>query len=92
LRRARLGAAQVGIPEVLWWVVAIGAMLNILLIWLFDMELRLQIILGAVFSCFIALVILLIAEMDYPFRGELSISPGPLRAVYTNSMLGQNPT
>ena len=38
LRRARLAEVTNGIPAVLWWVVGIRAFLNIVLIWMLDME------------------------------------------------------
>ena len=86
LRRARLASVTAGIPSVLWYVVAIGALLNIVLIWLFDMALHLHLILGGVLSLFLGMVIFLIAAMDNPFRGEVSISSDALRSVYESLM------
>ena len=86
LRRQRLQSVGSGIPSVLWWVVFIGALLNILLIWLLDMELHVHLILGGVMSLFIGLVIFIIAAMDHPFRGTVSISADALRSVYDSLM------
>ncbi len=86
LRRLRLASVTAGIPAVLWYVVAVGALLNIILIWLFDMELRVHLILGGVLSLFLGIVIFLIAAMDNPFRGEVSISPDALQSVYNSLM------
>jgi Protein of unknown function (DUF4239) len=40
VRRMRLANVLVGLPTVIWWVVAFGAALNIILIWLQDMEIH----------------------------------------------------
>ncbi len=86
LRRQRLQSVGSGIPTVLWWVVFIGALLNIMLIWLLDMEMHVHLILGGVLSLFIGLVIFIIAAMDHPFRGTVSISADALRSVYDSLM------
>jgi len=86
LRRIRLTNVTAGIPAVLWYVVAIGALIAILLIALFDMELRIHLILGGIFSLFLGMMIFTIAAMDNPFRGEVSISPDALQGVYDSLM------
>jgi hypothetical protein len=45
-RRARLASVATGIPAAMWWVVAIGAILDIGLILLVDMELQVDFIFG----------------------------------------------
>ena len=39
-RRERLANVTTGIPPVLWWVVGLGAILNIMLIWMLNMEIH----------------------------------------------------
>jgi hypothetical protein len=86
VRRARLAEVPDGIPGVLWWVVGIGAFLNIVLIWMLDMEVHVHVILTAVLSLFLGVVIFLVAAMDNPFRGEVSVGPGALELVYQTYM------
>jgi hypothetical protein len=86
LRRARLNSVAVGIPAVLWWVVGIGAFIALLLVAVLDMEIHVHLILGAAFSLFLGLVVFLIAAMDNPFRGEVSVTPDPFRQVYATLM------
>jgi hypothetical protein len=76
--RARLSNVTTGLPSVLWWVVAFGALMTIVLIWMQDMSAVLASILGA--------VIFLIAELDHPFRGEVSIGPESMVRVYEGVM------
>lgn len=86
LRRVRLTNVTTGIPAVLWWVVAIGALIAIVLVALFDMELQVHLILGSILSLFLGMMIFTIAAMDNPFRGEVSISPDALAGVYDSLM------
>jgi hypothetical protein len=76
----------VGIPPVLWWVVAIGALLNIALIWMFDMEIHVHLILGGMLSLFLGIVIFLIAALDNPLRGAVSVGPDAFGIVYDQLM------
>jgi hypothetical protein len=75
-----------GLPSVLWWVLAFGSLLSIMLIWLLDMEIHLHLILGGVLAGFLGIVIFLIAELDNPFRGEVSIGPDSISLVYDTLM------
>src|SRR6516164_63136 len=84
--RARLSNVSTGLPAVLWWVVAFGALLNIILIWMQDMEIHVHLILGAVLASILGAVIFLIAELDNPFRGEVSIGPESIARVYQTVM------
>ena len=87
LRRARMAEVTTGIPAVLWCVVGIGAFLNIVLIWMLDMEVHVHVILTVVLSLFLGVVIFLVASMDNPFRGEVSVGPDALELVYQTYMI-----
>jgi hypothetical protein len=91
LSRARMSNVTLGLPAVLWWVVAFGAVMNIVLIWMQDMEIHVHLILGAVLASILGAVIFLIAELDQPFRGEVSIGPGSLVRVYETVMQPESP-
>jgi hypothetical protein len=86
LRRVRLANVSRAIPGVLWWVVVFGALINILLIAMLEMELHVHLILGSTLSAFLGLVIFLIAAMDNPFRGEVSLGPDAFQAVYETTI------
>lgn len=87
LGRARLSSVTTGLPAVLWWIVAFGALLNVILIWLQDMEIHVHLILGAILASILGAVIFLIAELDHPFRGEVSIGPESIARVYESVMM-----
>src|SRR4029078_13369555 len=51
-RRLRLFSVTAGIPPIMWYVVAVGALINMLLIWMFDLRLRTHLMLGGLLSFF----------------------------------------
>jgi hypothetical protein len=85
-RRARLYSVTSGIPAVMWYTVAIGAFINILLILLFDLRLGIHLLLGGILSFFLATLISLVVLMDHPFRGEMSVSPAAFQLVFDQLM------
>ncbi len=87
-RRARLADVTTGIPAILWWVVAIGAVLNLILMWMLDMEVHVHVMLTTVMGLFLASVIFMTIAMDRPFRGEVSVGPDAYERVYQTLMQG----
>ena len=86
LRRLRINATDAGIPGVMWYVVAVGAIINTLLILCFRMRFDIHLVIGGVLSFFVGVVIFLVAAMDRPFRGEVSVGPDAFELIYTNLM------
>jgi Protein of unknown function (DUF4239) len=91
VRRSRIANVTTGLPAVLWWVVAFGALLSIVLIWLQDMERHVHLILGGVLASILGAVIFLIAALDNPFRGEVSIGPDSIELAYNMGMKAETP-
>ena len=52
-RRLRIQAAGTSIPAIIWYVVLTGAILNVLVLWLFDLGRTTHIVLGGVLTLFI---------------------------------------
>jgi hypothetical protein len=86
LRRMRIDSVGVGIPGVMWYVVAVGAIINTLLILCFRVRFDIHLVIGGVLSFFVGVVIFLVAAMDHPFRGEVSIGPDSFELIYTSLM------
>lgn len=91
VRRSRLANVTTGLPPVLWWVVVFGALLNIVLIWMQDMERHVHLILGGVLASILGSVIFLIAALDNPFRGEVSVGPDSIALAYQVGMKAETP-
>jgi hypothetical protein len=81
-RTQRQHSVTTGIPAVMWYVVAVGAVINLAMIWLFDMRLVTQLFLGGMLAFFLGAMIFLIAVMDNPFRGEVSVSAEPFERLH----------
>jgi Protein of unknown function (DUF4239) len=91
-RQGRLAGVQTAIPGVLWYAVAIGALINIVLIWMLQMRFFTHMLLGGIVSFFLGVMIFLIASMDNPMRGELSVSTGSYQFVYDGVMQWEEET
>jgi hypothetical protein len=85
-RRARLVGVETAIPGVLWYAVAIGALINILLIWMLDMRFFTHMFLGGIVSFFLGVIIFLIASLNYPMKGGISVSPAYYETLYDLKM------
>jgi hypothetical protein len=85
-RRMRLYSVNSGIPAILWYTVAVGAFINLFLIWLFDLPFHAHWILGGIISFYLATMISVIALLDHPLRGELGVSPEAFQLIYDQVM------
>jgi len=74
-RTARLIAVRGHIPGVIWWIIAIGGALTTAFTYLFGFHsFRMHLTMTAAVAASLALVAVLIIALDWPFRGEVSIS------------------
>ncbi|MBX7103782.1 MAG: DUF4239 domain-containing protein [Gemmataceae bacterium] len=80
-RRLRLNAVNSAIPPILWFVVFIGAVFNMMFVWLLNLRIVAHLFLGAVSAFFLATLVAVVAAMDNPFRGEVCISTDAYRLV-----------
>ena len=87
LRRTRLKSVGAGLPMPLWYVLLVGAFLSIALTWFFDMRSQsMHVWMTVIFSSILGLMIFMLAALDCPFRGELSIGPEAFEIVYEQLM------
>jgi hypothetical protein len=68
-RRSRLYSATSGMPVVMWYTVGLGALINMIFLWLLDIRLGPHLLIAGLISFFTATMICLIAILDSPFRG-----------------------
>lgn len=86
-RIIRLSHVTSGLPATLWSVVFLGAALTIGVSWFFQIPaFSLHAALTAILSGLIGLLVFVIVSMDWPFRGEFSVSPEAMQTVYENLM------
>ena len=83
----RISSVNNGMPILVWLVILIGGSITLIICWLFNIpSLRLHIIMNGLIGVAVGTLIYLIAMMDYPFRGELSISSDAYRQVFEQLM------
>jgi Protein of unknown function (DUF4239) len=82
-RRTRLHSVVVGLPETLWLVVISGSILNLVVPWflVYDRQL-IQDLMIILMASVMGLLVFLMGAMDYPFRGEFSVSPESFMLIY----------
>lgn len=80
-------SVEASLPEELWYVVVIGAALNLALIWMFSIDrVSIHLALSGILSLFVGLMLFFIAAMDNPFRGKLSITPEAYQMLLDSTM------
>jgi len=89
-RRARLNSIDAEMPGPLWTLVIAGAGICIAVTWFLNTEsFIMHVWMTVLFSALLALLIFLIAVLDNPYRGKISVSPEPLERVYQQIMSPQ---
>jgi len=81
-RRMRLFTVTSSIPAVMWYVVILGALITIAMVWLFDMKFITQLMLGGILAAYLGTMMHLIFDMNQPFRGDVSITAEPFEVLY----------
>lgn len=77
-RSDRLEAAAGHIPSVIWWIILLGGAIVTGYTYLFGFQdFRLHLVMTAAVASSLALVVVLIIALDWPFRGEVSASSDP---------------
>jgi hypothetical protein len=81
-RRLRMFAVNTAVAPVFWLVIIAGAVIMIFMTFFLHISLfRTHLLLTSVFSIVLGLMIFLIAAVDNPFRGQVSVSPEPFRVL-----------
>ena len=75
------GAIEILSHRILWSVVLLGAFLTISVTYLLKIERVVHVVLTAFLAMFIGLVVFVIASLDQPLSGPLSIDSRPYRLV-----------
>ncbi|MDQ6930160.1 MAG: DUF4239 domain-containing protein [Candidatus Eremiobacteraeota bacterium] len=75
-RRDRLNQNQTSLPRILWTTLLIGGIVTVAFTFFFGMEsARFQLTMTAGLTIVIAMMFVLIVELDFPFRGDTRVAP-----------------
>ena len=81
-RRQRLLASRDGVPPVMWMILIFGGIATVAFTYFFGAEnLKAQALMTALLATVIAMVLFLIAALDYPFTGDVRVSPDAFQRV-----------
>lgn len=84
-RRDRLFLGERGVGAVTWTIIVLGGMITVGFAAFFQMRNgRAQVLLTSLMAAMFGLMIFLIAAMDHPLWGRLSVDPGPFRDLEAN--------
>lgn len=79
-RRLRINASRDSLPRMLWLVLIGGGVVTLAFTYFFGLsDLRAQLLMVAALTGEIAFILVLIVTMDNPYRGDLKVSPDPIR-------------
>ena len=80
LRRTRLRSVTAGLPAPLWYVLLVGAFFNIAVSWFFHMKSQsMHFWMTVMLSGLLGLLIFLLAALDHPFLGAISVGTRSVR-------------
>jgi hypothetical protein len=87
LRRMRLHSVETGLPFAIWVVIALGAAITLAVGCFFETKsFAVHFWMVSLTSSLIGIIIWLLAMLDHPFLGQVSIGPEPFERVYETIM------
>ena len=90
-RQERLAGVLTRIPDVLWYTLAAGAVVNIVLLVLLKLRPIPHLILGGLTSFFLGVMLFVIIALDDPYRGVTGLQPEALRLLWESRMAYDEP-
>lgn len=90
-RQDRLTGVITRIPDVLWYAVGVGALINIMLLVMLKMRPLPHLILGGITSFFLGVIIFVIIALDDPLRGETALQPEAMHILWERVMIWDEP-
>ena len=87
LRRLRIQNVTKGVSIMIWWVVFFGALINLILSWLFVVANKsLHTLMNGLLGALIGALIFLIIVLDYPFKGWFKVRSESFEISYQQLM------
>ncbi len=71
------------LPAPLWALILLGALICIVATWFFHTEsLKMHLWMTGLMAALLGLMVYMVAVLDNPYRGAISVSPAPFERVY----------
>ena len=82
VRRSRLQGSDSSLPAVMWWVIILGAAINLIVTWFFVSDhVGYHLALTILLALLLGSLLFLTAAMDNPFRGGFSVDPEAFKLI-----------
>lgn len=92
LRRQRIESISTSVPSVLWAAVLLGALITIAFSYGFVVvSLRLHALLTGLLALMVGVMVFVIAALDHPYLGEVSVTPDAYQIVLDKVMVPAQP-
>jgi hypothetical protein len=86
-RQARHNSVNAGMPAALWTLLIVGALICIAVTWCFHtVSFSMHVWMTTLLSGLLGLMLYLVAALDNPYRGDISVGPEALERVYQQTM------
>jgi hypothetical protein len=86
-RQQRLAGVITEIPNVLWYAVLVGALVNVILFVMLKMRFAQHLLLGMITSFFLGVILFVIVSLDDPMRGDQGLEPRPFLLLWERQMI-----
>lgn len=86
-RQERVTGVLTEIPDVLWYAVLVGALINVTLLVLLKMRLHQHLLLATISAFYLGVILFVIVVLDDPLRGEAGLDPGPFVLLWERQMV-----
>jgi hypothetical protein len=90
-RQSRLTGVLTRIPDVLWYAVGVGAVVNILLIVMLKIRPLPHLVLSGIVSFFLGVMLFVVIALDDPFRGAIAVQPTAFENLWATRMVFDEP-
>jgi hypothetical protein len=90
-RFERLTGVMTRIPEVLWYALGVGAVINITLLVMLKMRPMPHLVLGTLTSFFLGVVLFVIVALDDPLRGQTGLPPEAMQVLWERQLVWDEP-
>ncbi len=90
-RQQRLSGVATRIPDILWYAVAVGALVNLLILLMLRMKPLAHFLLGSISAFFLGVILFVIVVLDDPLRGESGLRPQAFELLWERQMRWDEP-
>jgi hypothetical protein len=90
-RQQRLIGVSTRIPDVLWYAVLVGALVNVLLLVMLKARPVQHFVLGTISAFFLGVILFVIVTLDRPLIGEAGLQPEAFELLWGRAMIWDEP-